>query len=288
MIFRAYSILFRRRLLAATFIALLAPALFVYIAANLCGCGNDSVASNLKLFLASFSIVSLLLGIIFGVGAAIHAPGVPNQQRFLLTRPIPILAMQFYPLAIATGGIVVLPALGWMAVLGALGLAHAPMLQRLATVMATYPHIPRMARKDPGIGHNLPREIANLSCGGLEHNGTLFADRHLRRSDAGGTKACREIHLLRRGGRSYASDGSGACLLFRFICISSADSIFCGSRIASIPQLVRTHRRADIQPDSRCNGTDGASCAAGRAGLKSPGLALIGNHRDALDSLQRI
>jgi hypothetical protein len=141
MLFRAYSILFRRRLLAATFIALLAPALFVYIAANLCGCGNDSVASNLKLLLASFSIVSLLLGIIFGVGAAIHAPGVPNQQRFLLTRPIPLLAMQFYPLAIATGVIVVLPALGWMAVLGALGLAHAPMLQRLATVMATYPHI---------------------------------------------------------------------------------------------------------------------------------------------------
>jgi hypothetical protein len=49
--------------------------------------------------------------------------------------------MQFYPLALATGAIVVLPALGWMTVLGALGLAHAPMLQRLNTVVEAYPQI---------------------------------------------------------------------------------------------------------------------------------------------------
>ncbi len=49
--------------------------------------------------------------------------------------------MQFYPLALATGAIVVLPALGWIAVLGALGLAHAPMFQRLATVVGAYPQV---------------------------------------------------------------------------------------------------------------------------------------------------
>jgi hypothetical protein len=49
--------------------------------------------------------------------------------------------MQFYPLALATGAIVVLPALGWMTVLGTLGLAHAPMLQRLNTVVEAYPQI---------------------------------------------------------------------------------------------------------------------------------------------------
>lgn len=141
MIFHAYHILFRRRLLAAAFIALLVPAFFVLIASNLCDCGADAVTNKLKIVLASLSIASLLLGVIFGVGASIHAPGVPNQQRFLLTRPIPLLAMQFYPLALATGAIVVFPALGWMAVLGALALTHAPMLQRLATVVEAYPQI---------------------------------------------------------------------------------------------------------------------------------------------------
>jgi hypothetical protein len=141
MIFHAFRILFRRRFFAAAFIALLAPVFFALIAANLCDCGSDSVMDRLKMLLASFSIVSLPLGVIFGVGAAIHAPGVPNQQRFLLTRPIPLLAMQFYPLALATGAIVVLPGLGWMAVLGGLALAHAPMLQRLATVVEAYPQV---------------------------------------------------------------------------------------------------------------------------------------------------
>src|SRR5580704_3156086 len=141
MLFRAYGILYRRRLLAAAFIVLLVPALFVYIAANLCDCGGNAVINELKMLLVSFSIVSLLLGVIFGVGAAIHAPGVPNQPRFLLTRPIPLLAMQLYPLAIATGAIVVLPAVGWMVVLLALGLAHAPMLGRLTTVVAAYPQV---------------------------------------------------------------------------------------------------------------------------------------------------
>ena len=117
MIFHAFRILFRRRFFAAAFIALLAPVFSVLIAANLCDCGSDSAMNRLKMLLASFSIASLPLGVIFGFGAAIHAPGVPNEQRFLLTRPIPLLAMQFYPLALATGAIVVLPALGWIAVL---------------------------------------------------------------------------------------------------------------------------------------------------------------------------
>jgi len=141
MLFRAHGILYRRRLLAAAFIALLAPILFLLIAANLCDCGGDAVTDKLKMLLASFSVVSLLLGIILGTSPAIQMPGVPNQSRFLLTRPIPLLAMQFYPLAIATGAIVVLPAVGWMAVLGVLGLAHAPMLGRLAAVVAAYPQI---------------------------------------------------------------------------------------------------------------------------------------------------
>ena len=80
MIFHAYRILFRRRLLAAAFIALLVPAFFVLIAANLCDCGADAVTNKLKIVLASLSIASLFLGVIFGVGAAIHAPGVPNQS----------------------------------------------------------------------------------------------------------------------------------------------------------------------------------------------------------------
>lgn len=141
MLFHAYRILFRRRLLAATFIALLTPALFVLVAANLCDCGPDSAANKIKVLLASFSVASLFLGVIFGMGAAIHASGMPSQPRFLLTRPITLLAMQFYPLAFATGALVLLPALGWIAVLGTLALAHAPMLQRLAAALAAYPQI---------------------------------------------------------------------------------------------------------------------------------------------------
>jgi hypothetical protein len=64
-----------------------------------------------------------------------------SRRPVALTRPIPLIAMQFYPLALATGAIVVLPALGWMTVLGTLGLAHAPMLQRLNTVVEAYPQI---------------------------------------------------------------------------------------------------------------------------------------------------
>jgi hypothetical protein len=145
MLFCAYSILYRSRILTAAFIALLLPVIFLLIAGTLCDCGSDAVMNKLKLLLASFSIVSLLLGMTFAVGAGIQAPGVPNQSRFLLTRPIPLLAIQFCPLAIATGAIVVLPALGWMAVLGALWLAHAPMLQRLTTVVAAYPQLLSLA-----------------------------------------------------------------------------------------------------------------------------------------------
>jgi hypothetical protein len=93
------------------------------------------------MLLASFSITSLLLGVVFGLGAAIHAPGMPSQPRFLLTRPISLLVMQFYPLAFATGALVLLPAIGWIAVLGTLALAHAPMLHRLTAVIAAYPQI---------------------------------------------------------------------------------------------------------------------------------------------------
>ena len=67
MIFHAYRILFRRRLLAAAFITLLVPAFFVLIAANLCDCGADAVTNKLKIVLASLSIASLFLGVIFGV-----------------------------------------------------------------------------------------------------------------------------------------------------------------------------------------------------------------------------
>jgi hypothetical protein len=141
MVFQAFHILLRRRLFAAAFIALLVPVFFALLGANFCDCGSDSVMNKLRMLLASFSIASLLLGVIFGFGVAVPAPGVPNQLRFLLTRPIPLVAMQLYPLAVATGAIVALPALGWMAVLGALGLAHAPMLQRLATVVEAYPQI---------------------------------------------------------------------------------------------------------------------------------------------------
>jgi hypothetical protein len=141
MLFHAYGILFRRRFLAAAIVALLVPVFFALIAANLCDCGSDSVMDKLKMLLATFSIASLLLGVIFGFGAAIYAPGVPNQPRFLLTRPIPLLAVQFYPLAFAAGAIVVLPALGWMVALGTLGLAHQPTLQRLNAIVAAYPQV---------------------------------------------------------------------------------------------------------------------------------------------------
>ncbi|MGA2218759.1 MAG: hypothetical protein ABSG51_11775, partial [Terracidiphilus sp.] len=135
MLFHAYRILFRRRLLAAASFALLTPVFFVLIVANLCDCGPDSATNKIKMLLASFSITSLLLGVVFGLGAAIHAPGMPSQPRFLLTRPISLLVMQFYPLAFATGALVLLPAIGWIAVLGTLALAHAPMLHRLTAVI---------------------------------------------------------------------------------------------------------------------------------------------------------
>ena len=141
MLFRAYCILFRRRLLAAAFVALFAPALSVLVVAHLCACDTNTVTNDLKLPLAFLSIVVQLLGIIFGVGVASQAPGMPSEARFLLTRPIPRLVMQFYPLVIATAAIVLLPMLGWAVVLGVLRLARAPMLARLTSVVFVYPQI---------------------------------------------------------------------------------------------------------------------------------------------------
>jgi hypothetical protein len=141
MLFRAYSILFRRRLIAAALTSLLAPAFFVYVTTNVCDCAGDTAASRLRLLLASFSIVSLLLGIVFGIGAAVHTPGTPNQARFLLIRPIPRVAMQFYPLAIAASAILVFPAGGWLTVLGVLGLTHAASLPRLIAAVSAYPKV---------------------------------------------------------------------------------------------------------------------------------------------------
>jgi hypothetical protein len=197
MIFHAYRILLRRRLLAAAFIALLVPAFFVLIAANLCDCGADAVTNKLKIVLASLSIASLFLGVIFGVGAAIHAPGVPNQPRFLLTRPIPLLAIQFYPLAIVTAAIAVLPALGWSAVLGVLWLAPAPMLQRLATVVEAYPQVLSLG-SHPSLSAMLAamqtgrRYLAAVSVGLAVF--TLFA--MLRSCVASTNKRLRQIAIL--------------------------------------------------------------------------------------------
>ncbi len=56
MFFRAYSILYRSRILAAVFIALLLPVVFVLIAANLCDCGGDAVMNKLKALSASSAL----------------------------------------------------------------------------------------------------------------------------------------------------------------------------------------------------------------------------------------
>jgi hypothetical protein len=141
MLLRAYSILLRRKLLLASYGALVAPAVMVYLVTNRWDGTGARAISILQPLLESLGIVSLFLGVIFGVGTAIQLPGVPNEARFLFMRPIPRVAMLLYPLSIAAVTILALPALGWFVALTVLWVTHVPIFGRFAALVAIYPQI---------------------------------------------------------------------------------------------------------------------------------------------------
>jgi hypothetical protein len=66
--------------------------------------------------LLSFDIAGGLLAIMLGLAIPLRTPGAPNEARFLLTRPVSRIAIQFYPLAISVAAITLLPLLSWVVV----------------------------------------------------------------------------------------------------------------------------------------------------------------------------
>jgi hypothetical protein len=152
MFLRPYLLIYRKRLVVAAIVSLLSAILVVFITSadsltdigvfwhHVCGCPLSP--GHARMLIQPFNITSLFLPIILGMFAgfaAARTPGLQGHVLFLLTRPQPRRALILQPLLVAAGALAILPALGWLLLLGWLWMVHAPSLGYLAELARMVP-----------------------------------------------------------------------------------------------------------------------------------------------------
>jgi hypothetical protein len=183
MLLRPYILLYRKRLIASAVFSLLCAVVILFMTSaqsltdigvlwhHFCGCPLDpNDARNLvNPFLLTSLVLPIILGLSFGSVIA-PTPSFPGETRWLLTRPTPRRALILQPLFICTLALAILPAFGWLLLLGWLKLVHAP---ALAHILALTEMVPSASNLGPHPSfftlmsalHMSRRFIANLSVG---------------------------------------------------------------------------------------------------------------------------
>jgi hypothetical protein len=144
---RACLLLFRGRFIAGSIVAIASVVLTLTImGANFCDCLHDSQFRSLLIPMAFSDILCLTMAVIFGSAiagsaTAMRAFGAPNEVRFLLTRPISRIAIQFYPLAISVAAMALLPVLSCAVILGGMAMLHVHALENIALAARLIPAV---------------------------------------------------------------------------------------------------------------------------------------------------
>jgi len=139
---RPYLMLYRGRFIAGSIVAIASVVLTLSImGANFCDCLHGGRFGSLLIPMASFDILCSTMAVIFGAAVAMRAPGAPNEVRFLLTRPMSRIAIQFYPLALSVAAMALLPVLSWAVILGGMAMVHAHALENIAAAPRLIPSV---------------------------------------------------------------------------------------------------------------------------------------------------
>jgi hypothetical protein len=101
-----------------------------------CTCPIDP--EDARFLLLSFSGSMFIIALAFGIMSPARNIN-PRASRFFLTRPVPRIALQAYPLAITTAAIVLLPLLAWTLLITWLTVVHAPSLNHIIALLALAP-----------------------------------------------------------------------------------------------------------------------------------------------------
>jgi hypothetical protein len=135
-----YLMLYRGRFIAGSIVAMASVVLTLTImGGNLCDCLPGGQFRSLLIPMASSDILCSTMAVIFGLAVAMRAPGAPNEVRFLLTRPMSRVSIQFYPLAISVAAMALLPVLSWAVILGGMAMVHAHALESMAIAARLIP-----------------------------------------------------------------------------------------------------------------------------------------------------
>lgn len=120
---------------------------------HFCGCPADSRDAGILLAAPNFLVIILAIGMSLNPGT-VALPGQQNERRFLLTRPVSRLAIQFVPWAFSFAVFALFPAIFLLLLLGWLQLVHAPSLAHLVAVaelvpsaanLGPHPSLPQLA-----------------------------------------------------------------------------------------------------------------------------------------------
>jgi hypothetical protein len=142
MTLRPYLMLYRGRFIAGSIVAISTVVLTLTImGSHFCDCPPDGPFRSLLIPMALSDILCATMAVVFGLAVATRGSDAPNEARFLLTRPLSRIALQFYPLAISVGAMALLPVLSWAVILGGMAAVHARALENMAAAARLIPAV---------------------------------------------------------------------------------------------------------------------------------------------------